>query len=525
MTLRHFLHRLSSSWLQISCYILLSVLVVFNVARLSRGDLIYHTDIARDFLILDEMVSQKKLSLIGARTSLPGVFHGPAWYYLNLPVFFLSHGNPVASAWFWLVLTLAALASVYFLSRQIFASQEVALLGTTFLATHLLGYSAALGQQSGALFLSFVYLFCLWLYLRQHRPWQLVLSLFVVGLIIQFQMAFGVPILLVTGLYLLIDIIRQRRFSHLFCFAALLLPLSTFVVFDLRHDFLQLRAVFAYFQQPANPDFYWSQFWSARLASISECFTLVNHTYNHGWSTFLNVVPVFALLVWSGFLAKKDLPKIRLAYRLSLLMIIGFWLVTLPYKGTIWGFYHTNLWPLIFPWLGYVIAKEKHFLLQFLFVTVLTVNLYWFIKPFHYYWSQPSIDSEVYWRFYRQLSQDLFQHADQDFGYYVFTPDLYGYQVKYALKYFARQQAHQIFINQKLPLTYLIMISSSPDTPEYDNVHHYQVAWHDYKVGLTRTPDFVWRYPAGYWVENYYLTPAEIQQPDDPYLFEGLEMR
>ena len=47
------------------------------------------------------MNDKHKLTLIGGRSSLPGLFHGPLYYWLGWPFFLLAGGNPLGVAVFW----------------------------------------------------------------------------------------------------------------------------------------------------------------------------------------------------------------------------------------------------------------------------------------------------------------------------------------------------------------------------------------------------------------------------------------
>jgi len=84
-----------------------------------NGDLHFHTDIARDFLLMQE-ITDKKIVLIGPRADWKGLFHGPLWLYVNYPAFILSHGNPIAVGWFWIGLTIACAVAYYFIAKSLF---------------------------------------------------------------------------------------------------------------------------------------------------------------------------------------------------------------------------------------------------------------------------------------------------------------------------------------------------------------------------------------------------------------------
>jgi hypothetical protein len=71
------------------CIILASWFVI-------NGDILFYSDIARDFLLMEDILYNKPIALIGPRSgAISGVFHGPLWFYLNLPAFILGKGNPM----------------------------------------------------------------------------------------------------------------------------------------------------------------------------------------------------------------------------------------------------------------------------------------------------------------------------------------------------------------------------------------------------------------------------------------------
>ena len=97
--------------------LVLIALVVIMSSYLWYDDVLIHTDVARDLLVVREMVENKQITLIGPRSSIPGVFHGPLWYYIYLIPFILTHGNPVLMGWFWFTVVLFAAILFLFISN------------------------------------------------------------------------------------------------------------------------------------------------------------------------------------------------------------------------------------------------------------------------------------------------------------------------------------------------------------------------------------------------------------------------
>src|ERR1700733_1388991 len=82
--------------------------------HLLNGDLLFHTDIARDFLLIQDIVVNHKLALIGPRAGgIPGTYFGPIWIYLTIPAFFIGNGDPLVVGYFWLFLMIAALGIIF----------------------------------------------------------------------------------------------------------------------------------------------------------------------------------------------------------------------------------------------------------------------------------------------------------------------------------------------------------------------------------------------------------------------------
>jgi len=125
-----------NSLIKIFLLLIIGINIFFLIWYLINGDLYFHTDIARDFLLLDDL-AKRKLVLIGPRSSgLFGFYHGPLWMYLNLPAFLLGKGNPIVVGWFWILLFILFLSSSYFVAKRMF-NKKVALVFTTFLSIDL----------------------------------------------------------------------------------------------------------------------------------------------------------------------------------------------------------------------------------------------------------------------------------------------------------------------------------------------------------------------------------------------------
>ena len=150
--------------------------IILNIILASwwvlHSDIFFHVDIARDFLILHDIVSNHNLTLIGPRSGgILGIFHGPAWFYLNLPAFILGKGDPVIVGWFWVLLFMVSLLIIYYVTRKLY-THSVAMIATFLLALTQASYVRTLFNPFGAVMLAPLFFYFLILYVKNKNIWQ-----------------------------------------------------------------------------------------------------------------------------------------------------------------------------------------------------------------------------------------------------------------------------------------------------------------------------------------------------------------
>jgi len=73
----------------------LAVLGFFLRSYLFPDNLFFGPEQGNDFKIIRDIVVSHKYTLIGPKTDIGGVFHGPIYYYLAVIPFFFSGGDPL----------------------------------------------------------------------------------------------------------------------------------------------------------------------------------------------------------------------------------------------------------------------------------------------------------------------------------------------------------------------------------------------------------------------------------------------
>lgn len=496
-------------------YFLIFVSIILSAWYVINKDIYFHTDIARDFLLIEDIIETHRPTLIGPRSGgIPGVFHGPLWLYLNLPAFLLANGNPVGIGYFWLFLLMVNLIVVFIIAKKIF-NERTAVLSVLLFSTAIITATPGLFNPFGAVILSPLFLYFFWRYLVTLEVKSLIISLFILGLIVQFQIAFGLPLIFLIIAYMIPFLHKRKKLANLIFFTVLLIPLSSFILFDFRHNFLQTRSIINYFlggEMTGKPQF-WQYFWMRIKGFFIDTPGLL--TGGLKWTALLIAMLVFFILYK---VCKNPRSKNRDLYFLFFYFYLGYWLIAFLFRGIIWSYYY---WPFL-PLLVMVFSSSERLLNKRVFASfftlILMINFYYGIR--HAWRARNFIGVDLgSWQFNYQAAKWVFNDADGEFGYYIFTPDLFGYSPRYALNFVQKTyKDKQGYPFEKKEETYLLLAPS--DTP-YANADW----WRKNQVKISKQPDKVLNFQNGFKIEKYRLTPEETSIQSDPNLIQSLHFR
>jgi len=502
--------------------LIILVNVFFLVWYLLHGDIFFHTDIARDFLLLDDL-AKRKLVLIGPRSSGPGGFyHGPLWMYLNYPAFLLGNGNPIVVGWFWVLLFVAFLASSYYVAKRMF-NGKVALIFVTLLSLfpgipyiqH--GEMNGFYNPFGAMFLMPLFFYFITLYVKQKKAVFLTMALLINGLMFQFQVAFGGPLLLLTSSIALYLIVREKKWLHLTSFFILLIPFSTYIAFDLRHNFSHMNAIL---NINNKPDAVYipiierlKQRWGMLNTTGLHFFREPNETFN------LPFAYVVAFGIYFALKSKKTSNKIP--YIVGLIIYIGYFLLSCIHNGWLMYYYWMPIYPLVF----LVFSSLESLLNKIIFYSLLFVCLLSniFMSFYHMGESNSFIGkNDSSWKFQSSLAQTVFNDAKgKEFGFFIYTPDIFAYSTKYPFVYHERKNPQtKMYIYERKPLTYLIIAPPPKEKPWMTGNW-----WKENKIGIRKKPDKVFPFENGYVIERYQLTEKDMKIPTDQNLNDWIYFR
>jgi len=476
-------------------------------------DIQFPSDIARDFLLFGE-IATKKFVLIGPKSSVMGLFHGPLWLYLNFPAYFLGKGNPIVVGWLWVILSFLVLIPFYFIAKNLF-NKNAAFLFILFTALFFSFHTKSMFNPDGAMFCIPIFFYLFLRYLKTWKLKYLIAHIFVAGLTIQFEMAIGIPLLGLSILYLSFRILRSKHKRHLFGFLTILVPLSTYIVFDLRHQFLLSHAIFRYLS-PSSGD---AKIYNYLFMLYDRFRLMISQVeFIRPDPNFRNLIVGLIFIFFLVVQIKNN--KHRTTYLSFLYFYVGFFVMTFINKGPILYFYMYPFFPLVFLIFASFITSKYKVLLLIVFFICYFINFNTAITDIKTSSNYIGKD-ETSWKFLNNMANTLFSVKDGNFGYFVYTPDVIAYGPKYALFY--QQKLHSnvnaVYLDKK-PITYIVVAPKAKN-----NSYVTYKWWKENTLNLKLNPDSVINFPNGYAIERYILSKEEIALPYNKNYDPGLGFR
>ncbi len=207
-------------------------------------------DQERDAQMVWDILKEGKLTLIGPRViSDDAFFLGPVWYYLLVPFYFLFGMNPLASGVFIIFFGVATTIGAYFVTKYFFGVKQAIIVSLIWASiTDLVSWNPALIPLVTILLLLFL------AKIVEGKDKFIPYALLLIGISLQlhFQAVFFfIPFFL--AIFFCVKVSNRFPLNKLLLGALLfLLTLTPLLVFDLRHNFLNLKGFIKLFFSTTN---------------------------------------------------------------------------------------------------------------------------------------------------------------------------------------------------------------------------------------------------------------------------------
>jgi hypothetical protein len=525
MAIKNVTDGLSKWFLRYSFYFFLILLLIAfarAAAPVISGNVLFHTDIGRDFYLMQEMREVDPIILIGpAVRGNSGLYHGPLWFYLNYPAFLLSGGNPVFSGYFWLGLYAIAVGLFYFVGKKIFNS-HIAQVSTIIYAFALSSQAFALYNPHGVLFLFPLYFYLWYLYIIKNNPFYLAGVYFLIGIITQFHLGFGVYTLFIAIALTLYRIIATKKFQHFFASLAILIPLSTFLLFEVVHGFTQTKTIQLLLAGKGENNTVYSGWDSLFKIRVEDFFIKMTEYITYGKLPL--ILLVFGFITYFVIRVSRDRKvdkSVKVACYLFTYFFAGYFIIFLPYTSVVNIYYIWGLLPLIILFFVATIYYKTPLLIRLTVYAFTGYTIFMYLPNINAFNDKTMENSPGNWLYYEKISTEIMNAVpSKDVAYFVLSPELYGYSMKYGLEYFGAKLGKTVYPYQKKEYTVVVVDANQKDQITMD------IPWVlKNKIGIKDAKKKIVRFPNGSYAIIYRLNAAQQQEPFDASINLGTNFR
>ena len=414
-------------------------------------------DQARDLLDLREMWLLRKPRLIGANTSLHGVFYGPFWYWLCFPFYLLTGGHPLTNLIPIFLLSLLMPIIFFFLiedKRLGFILTSVFIFSHSFFVHSIV----ALNTNPIIFIIPLILLLLVKFYLSEKEVF-LWLVMFLMAASFHFEPLIGLFLLPVFFMTLLLLrkgklVWRQKRVLIVFVF-----PFIPQIIFEFRHQFLQTKAFLNLIMgkgsslTPASGDLIYRLF--DRLRVFQEVW--INQSKGI-------ILAIFFLILIAFFsFQRKQKKEVKFLFLFCLLTLIIFFIGFVLYPYALWPWYLSAIDALVLTLIGLGIFfllsfSKKYFFLSLgilLIFIVLNVSRYlpW---PLDQGFSPDPANLRTRLKVVDLIYADV---NDKGFKVFAFAPYVYDYPYQYLIWWRAKTRYNY------LPEEYFYLTDQTPYIP------------------------------------------------------------
>ncbi len=352
-------------------WILVVVLLIGAFCRLYKIDqyMTFLGDEGRDVIIVRRIFTELHPPLIGPGTSIGNMYLGPIYYYMMAPALLIAAFSPVGPA---IQIALLGIVTIWFVwyTGKLWFGKTAGLIAALLYAISptVIIYSRSSWNPNIMPFFALLSIFSIWKVWKDHEfNWLLVLGAsFAVVLQSHYLGLLLVPTLVLFWVLTLINLRSVRNWKleignflkksmfGLFIFLGMMSPLF---FFDLRHDWMNTRAVYQFFT--VRQTTVSIRPWTA-IPRIPEMLKMIDISLVGAKSIPVgNIVSLVTagMLLWFGWLYLKNKKNARSFSNMGILLSwLGFGLIGFGlYKQNIYDHYFGFLFPIPFLLIGVIV--------------------------------------------------------------------------------------------------------------------------------------------------------------------------
>ncbi len=261
-------------------------------------------DQARDAQRIREIVVNHHLKMVGPETDIPGIFNGPFYYYLLLPVYWLTNFNPNSAVLLLTFINLSGIVLVYYLGKKL-SGEKTGLLAAFFWAISYeqANYSKYLSNGSLMSVVTLIFFIgCALFFLKNEKKGLLIGA---IGLGLSVQINFYLIYLI--GIVFIYWAIYKPKIHIPTTITSLLLLgglLSSFAVSEILWKFPATKSLLIYLNQQSASKSIMDSF-SAYIQSLANSFN--NNIFSFNNFIFIILFLFLSIYSYKNYSNKKNL--------------------------------------------------------------------------------------------------------------------------------------------------------------------------------------------------------------------------
>jgi len=318
-------------------------------------------------LVVKRIIVDHKLTLLGPTASVGGFFLGPFYYYLMIPFLWIFRLNPVGPAVMVALFGILTVWLVYRVGKEFFNSL-IGLLSAGLYAVSPLVISYSRSSWNPNL-MPLASLSIIWLAFQavKKKNWRLFFLVgFLFGLALQLHYLTTFLMVVIT-IYFLIFLPKKFYLkTFLLVFLGFILGWLPFILFEIRHNFPNLKTLYKFVFFGEETGFIANKF----LPIISDVsFRLFSRLVANN-QKFISVFLIFLVLGFFIYFWLREKKKREIYSLLGIWLLVGILLFGFYQKG-IYDYYFGFMFPLPFLLTGLVIEKMIKFNKIFCYIAIL----------------------------------------------------------------------------------------------------------------------------------------------------------
>ncbi len=210
----------------------------------------------RDAQIAQDIIQLKKLTMIGPKTDIAGIFHG-VWYYYLISIFYaIGAGSPFIALTLLVILNSLTGIVIYFTTLEITSNKNVSLISALIyaLSFNAIIYARWLSNVSPSIFFSALFFYFLIKFIKKEsiRYWLLLIASY--SLLFHFELLnglYGGFLLVLLYIFVRFKLSIMKVLTGIGIIVFVNLP---FIIFDIRHQGILRNAILGYLLKPEHKE-------------------------------------------------------------------------------------------------------------------------------------------------------------------------------------------------------------------------------------------------------------------------------